>query len=91
MVRWDDVLFISMNEDSDRLKSGAEFISDVVQMLNRISYKFQKKTAIYGAELSVSRCSVLYYLIQSKTLHMLHKLLVLAKPIFRKHPVESFK
>ena len=41
-------------------------ISDVAQMLNRISYEFLKKTAIYGAVLSVSGCSVLYYLIQRK-------------------------
>jgi len=37
------------------------------EMLHRISYESLKKAAIYGAVLSVSGCSVLYYLIQRKT------------------------
>ena len=35
-------------------------------MLSRISYESLKKAAIYGAVLSVSGCSILYYLIQRK-------------------------
>ena len=37
-------------------------------MLSRVSYESLKKAAIYGAVLSVSGCSVLYYLIQRKGL-----------------------
>ncbi len=34
-------------------------------MLHRVSYEFLRKVAVYGAVLSVSGCSVLYYLMQS--------------------------
>ena len=37
-------------------------------MLHRVSAETLKKVAVYGAVLSVSGCSVLYYLIQSKPL-----------------------
>ena len=47
-------------------QSEPDSIVDVTQMLSRVSYESLKKAAIYGAVLSVSGCSVLYYLIQRK-------------------------
>ena len=61
----DDV--IALKSAVDQWLKQTDSISDVAQMLNRISYEFLKKTAIYGAVLSVSGCSVLYYLIQRKS------------------------
>ena len=37
-------------------------------VLSRVSAEGLKKAALYGAVLSVTGCSVLYYLIQSMTL-----------------------
>ena len=61
----DDVIVLAYLYRYSRVEQ-TDSISDVAQMLNRISYEFLKKTAIYGAVLSVSGCSVLYYLIQRK-------------------------
>ena len=43
-------------------------------VLSRVSAESLKKAALYGAVLSVTGCSVLYYLIQSMTLNCVHKM-----------------